>query len=171
MVVSRYFVTRTTKAAQISTPHLKTFWVRFLGKYRMNELRFKLIFFQFMFLSQWGHHNCCCAVLGVNWRQTDVKINVPGSKIMLPFFWELSFLRSRVKLSPSFDSTSNTLHTHVEGPNRTVWGVFSRRYHLCWSLWTTKGFGPCDCHTKVHYTEASSSTQHTQTYVYINTHQ
>ena len=44
LVVSRCFVPRTTKAAHISTPHLKTFWVRFLGKYRMNELRFKLIF-------------------------------------------------------------------------------------------------------------------------------
>ena len=66
LVISRCFVPRTTKAAHISTSHIKTFWVRFLGKYRMNELRFKLIFFRYMFLSQWGHHNCCCAVLGVN---------------------------------------------------------------------------------------------------------
>ena len=41
LVVSRCFVPRTTKAAHISTPHLKTFWVRFLGKYRMNELGFR----------------------------------------------------------------------------------------------------------------------------------
>ena len=34
---------------------------------------------------------------------------------MLPFFWELSFLRSRVKLGVSFDSAPDTLHTHVEG--------------------------------------------------------
>ena len=33
LVVSRYFVPRTTEAAHISTPHIKTFWVRFLGKY------------------------------------------------------------------------------------------------------------------------------------------
>ena len=37
LVVSRCFVPRTTKAAHISTPHLKAFWVRFLSKYRMNE--------------------------------------------------------------------------------------------------------------------------------------
>ena len=66
LVVSRCFVPRTTKAAHISTPHLKTFWVRFLRRYRMNELRFKLIFIRFMFPSQWGHHNCRCAVLGVS---------------------------------------------------------------------------------------------------------
>ena len=36
LVVSRSFVPRTAKAAHISTPHLKTFWMRFLGKYRMN---------------------------------------------------------------------------------------------------------------------------------------
>ena len=37
LVVSRSFVPRTTKAAHISTPHLKTIWVRFLSKYMMNE--------------------------------------------------------------------------------------------------------------------------------------
>ena len=40
LVVSRCFAPRTTKGALISTPHLKTFWVRFLGKYMMNELGF-----------------------------------------------------------------------------------------------------------------------------------
>ena len=52
LVVSRCFVPRTTKAAHISTPHLKTFWVRFLDKYNMNQLRSKLIFIRFMFPSQ-----------------------------------------------------------------------------------------------------------------------
>ena len=60
LVVSRYFVPRTTKAAHISTPHLKTFWVRFLGKYSMNQFRFKLILILVMFPSPVG------AVLGVN---------------------------------------------------------------------------------------------------------
>ena len=32
LVVSRCFVPRTTKAAHISTPHLKSFCLRFLGK-------------------------------------------------------------------------------------------------------------------------------------------
>ena len=32
LVVSRCFVPRTPKAAHISTPHVKTFWLRFLGK-------------------------------------------------------------------------------------------------------------------------------------------
>ena len=59
LVVSRCFMTRTTKAAYITTPHLKTFWVRFLRKYRMNELRSKLIFIRFMIPSQRCHHNCC----------------------------------------------------------------------------------------------------------------
>ena len=34
---------------------------------------------------------------------------------MLPFFWELSFLRSRVKLGLSFVSAADTLHTHEGG--------------------------------------------------------
>ena len=59
LVVSRCFVPWTTKAAHISTPHLKTFWVRFLGKHRMNVLRFKLIFIRFMFPGQCCHHICC----------------------------------------------------------------------------------------------------------------
>ena len=61
---------------------------------------------------------------------------------MLPFLWELSFLRSRVKLGLN-------LHTHVDGPNRTVCGIFSRRYQLCLTLWSTKNFSPCDCHTPI----------------------
>ena len=32
LVVSRCFVPRTTKAAHISAPNIKNFWVRFLGK-------------------------------------------------------------------------------------------------------------------------------------------
>ena len=32
LVISRCLVPRTTKAAHISTPHLKTFWVIFLRK-------------------------------------------------------------------------------------------------------------------------------------------
>ena len=44
----------------------------------------------------------------------------PGSKTMLPIFWELSFSRSRVKLGLSFYSAVKTLHSHEEGPNRTV---------------------------------------------------
>ena len=59
LVVSRCFVPQTTKAAHISTPHLKTFWVRFLRKYIINELGSKLIFIRFMFSSQWCNHNCC----------------------------------------------------------------------------------------------------------------
>ena len=59
LVVSRCFVPRTTKPAHIRTPHIKTFWVRFLGKYRMNQLRSKLIFIRFMLPSQRCHHNCC----------------------------------------------------------------------------------------------------------------
>ena len=48
LVVSLCFVPRTTKASHISTPHLKSFWVIFLGKYRINELRFKFIFIRLM---------------------------------------------------------------------------------------------------------------------------
>ena len=53
LVVLRCFVTRTTKAAHISTPHLKTFWVRFLGKYSMNQFGSKLILILVMFPNQW----------------------------------------------------------------------------------------------------------------------
>ena len=96
LVVSRCFVPRTTKAAHISTRHIKTFWVRFLRKYGMNQLRFKLILILAMFPSHWPHLNFC---LCCSWCELKTKLckkNVPGSKIMLPFFWELSFLRSRV---------------------------------------------------------------------------
>ena len=120
LVVSRCFVPRTTKAAHISTPHLKTFWVRFLGKYGMNQLRFKLIFILVMFPSHWCHLNCCFYCSRCELKRKLCKKFVPGSKLMLPFFWELSFLRSRVKLGLSFDSAAETLHTHEEGPNRTV---------------------------------------------------
>ena len=71
LVVSRCFVPRTTKAAHISTPHLKTSWVRFLGKYMMNELGFKIIFIRFMFPSQWCHHNCC---LFCSWCEVETQI-------------------------------------------------------------------------------------------------
>ena len=121
LVVSRGFVPRTSNAAHISTPHLKTFMVIFLGKYKMNDLRFKLIFVRFMFPSQWCHHNCC---LCCSWCELKTKLckkNVPGRKKMLPFLRELSFLRSRIKLGLSFDSAADTLHTHVQGSNRTVW--------------------------------------------------
>ena len=59
LAVSRRFVPRTTKAAHISTPHIEIFWVRFLGKYGMNQLRFKQIFIPVMFPSHWSHLNCC----------------------------------------------------------------------------------------------------------------
>ena len=59
LVISRCFVPRTTKAAHISTQHIKTFWVRFLGKYSMNQSRSKLILFLVMFPSQWSHIQCC----------------------------------------------------------------------------------------------------------------
>ena len=71
LVVSRCFVPWTTKAAHINTPHLKTFWVRFLGKYMMNELGFKIIFIRFMFPSQWCHHNCC---LCCSWCEMETQI-------------------------------------------------------------------------------------------------
>ena len=54
LVVSRCFLPRITKAADIGTPHLKTIWVRFLGKYRMNELRSKLLFIRFMLPNHLG---------------------------------------------------------------------------------------------------------------------
>ena len=71
LVVSRRFVPRTTKAAHISTPHLKTFWVRFLRKYDMNQFRFKLILILVTFPSHWCHHNCC---LCCSWGETETQI-------------------------------------------------------------------------------------------------
>ena len=59
LVVSRCFVHRTTKAIHISTPQIKTFWVRFIGKYSTNQFHFKIILILVMFPSQWCHHNCC----------------------------------------------------------------------------------------------------------------
>ena len=56
LVVSRCFVPRTTKAAHIST-HLKTFWIIFLGKYRMNQSRFP---------ASGAIIIAVCAVFGVN---------------------------------------------------------------------------------------------------------
>ena len=110
---------RTTKAAHITTPHVKAFWVRFHGKYRVNELHLKLISSDFWFPATGAIISAGCAVLRVNKRQNYAKKG-PGRKIMLPFFWEFSFLRSRVKLGLNFDLAADTLHTHVEGPNRTV---------------------------------------------------
>ena len=43
LMVSRRFVSRPTKAAQIGKVGMKTFSLRFLGKYSMNQLHFKLI--------------------------------------------------------------------------------------------------------------------------------
>ena len=71
LVVSRSFVPRTTKAADISTPHLKTFWVRFQGKYSMNQFCFKLILILLMFPSHWCHHNCC---LCCSWCELETQI-------------------------------------------------------------------------------------------------
>ena len=71
LVVSRFFVLRTTKAAHISTPHIKTFWVRFLGKYSMNQFRFELILILVMFPSHWCHHNCC---LCCSWCELETQI-------------------------------------------------------------------------------------------------
>ena len=71
LVVSRCFVPRTTKAAHISTPHIKTFWVRFLRKYGMNQLRFKLILILVMFPSHWSHLNCC---LCCSWYEMETQI-------------------------------------------------------------------------------------------------
>ena len=69
--VSRSFVPRTTKAARISTPHLNTCWIRFLGKYSMNQFRFKLILILVMFPSRWCHHNFC---LCCSWRELKTQI-------------------------------------------------------------------------------------------------
>ena len=44
LLVSRYFVPRVTKGAQIDTLDLKYVRFRFLGKYGMNQLHSKLIF-------------------------------------------------------------------------------------------------------------------------------
>ena len=66
LVVSRCFVPRTTKAAHISTPHLKTFWVRFLGKYRMNELRLSPSSFDLCFPVGGAIITAVYAVLRVN---------------------------------------------------------------------------------------------------------
>ena len=71
LVVSRCFVPRTTKAAHISTPNLKTFWVRFLGKYSMNQLRSKLILILVIFPGQWSHLICC---LCCSWCELMTKL-------------------------------------------------------------------------------------------------
>ena len=71
LVISRCFVPRTTKAVHISTPHIKTFWVRFLGKYSMNQSRSKLILILVMFPSQWSHIYCC---LCCSWCELKTKL-------------------------------------------------------------------------------------------------
>ena len=127
MVVSRCFVPWTTKAPHISTPHLKTFWVRFLGKYRMNELRFKLIFTRFMFPSQCCHHNgyLCCSWCELKTKLCKINCSQWGK---LPSsILGVELLRSPLNLGLSFDSAADTLHTLVEGPNKTAWCISSRR--------------------------------------------
>ena len=71
LVISRCFVPRTTKAAHISTPHIKTFWVRFLGKYIMNQLHSKLILILVMFPIHWYHLNFC---LCCSWCELKTKL-------------------------------------------------------------------------------------------------
>ena len=135
LVVSRCFMPRTTKAAYISTPHLKTFWVIFLGKYRINELRFKFIFIRFMFPSQWCYHNCCLCCLWCELKTKLYEKKCPQWQNNASIFLGIDFFSSRVKLGLSYDSAADTLHTHVKGPNKTVWCIFSRLYQLCLPLW------------------------------------
>ena len=78
------------------------------------------------------HHCLCCS-----WRALYSELVVS-----LPSVRELSFLRTRIDLGLSFDSASDTLHPHVEGPNRTVWGIFCRRHYLCWRLRWDKIYKP-----------------------------
>ena len=77
LVVSGSFVPRTTKAAHISTPHLKTFRVRFLDKYKMNQSCSKLIFIRVIFPSQWCHHNCCLCCSWCEVKTNLCEINCP----------------------------------------------------------------------------------------------
>lgn len=55
-------------------------------------------------------------------QQTIQSLQAPVEKKGLPNVPELSLLFLRAKFSLVFDSNANTLHTHVQGPNRTVWG-------------------------------------------------
>ena len=133
---------------QLRRPKL-VYYLKNFCEYIMNQLGSKLIFIPVMFPGQWCHHNCC---LWCSWcalkTQTMQNFQSPVAKKCLPPVRELSFLRSPVKLGLSLDSASKTLHTHVEGQNRTVWGVFSPSHQLCWSSWLTKKISPCACHTK-----------------------
>ena len=72
-----------------------------------------------------------CAVLGLRWRHKLSKTYSPRwgkmPSICPGVEQLLGFNLSGAKTSPDFDSATNTLCTHVERPNRTVWGIFSRR--------------------------------------------
>ena len=121
LLVSRRFVPRPTKAAQVGTLDLKNVCLRFPGKYSTNQLRSKLIFILVMFPGQGCYHNCslcwsCCELK----IQTMHNFQSPAGKKCLPSVRELSFLLTRVKLGPSPDSAFKTLHTHVRSLNRTV---------------------------------------------------
>ena len=90
LVVSRCFVPRTTKGARISTLHLKTFCVIFLGKYNINLLRSKLISIRFMFPSHWSHHYCylCCSRCALKTKLCDNVLSLVGENAFrLPGSW------------------------------------------------------------------------------------
>lgn len=56
------------------------------------------------------------------------KLSIPGRGKCLPSIRELSFLYSRAKLGFGFDSSANTLQTHIYGSTRAVSGVLRLRH-------------------------------------------
>ena len=65
LLVSWRFVPWTTHGAQIGKQYIKGFGLRFLGKYRMNQLRSKLISFESCFPANATTINALYTVTGV----------------------------------------------------------------------------------------------------------
>ena len=136
LVVSLCFVPRTAKGAHISTPRIKTFCVRFLGKYRMNPLRSKLIFIRFMFPSHY-------------WCALETKLGqtfCPAREKRPSFCPGVELFTFHESSSASVSILPPTLCTPTRSRGvKQVWGVSIQRHRLYWPLWSTIVFSSCAC--------------------------
>lgn len=98
LVVSRCFVPWPAKANNIGTLDPEAVFLRFLGKYPMNELRSKLNFILIVFPRQWWYYNyCLCCSWWALKTNTTQNVQSPVGKECRPAVRALSFFLSRLQ--------------------------------------------------------------------------